>query len=102
MKTYPWIWFWGQLSFWTVVFKKWSLERKEKKRGKKRKGREGERREEEGRKEGRREGKGRREGRREKRKKEKSLSCVRLFATPWIFQARILEWVAISFSRRSP
>ena len=60
MKTYPWIWFWGQLSFWTVVFKKWSLERKEKKRGKKRKGREGERREEEGRKEGRREGKGRR------------------------------------------
>ena len=38
--------------------------------------------------------------------KEKSLSCVRLFATPWIvahriFQARVLEWVAISFSRVS-
>ena len=42
----------------------------------------------------------------------KSLSCVRLFATPWtiayhvplpmgILQARILEWVAISFSRGS-
>ena len=39
----------------------------------------------------------------------KSLSRVRLFATPWtvafsihgIFQARILEWIAISFSRRS-
>ena len=43
----------------------------------------------------------------------KSLSGVRLFATPWtiaylpgssvhgIFQARILEWVAISFSRGS-
>ena len=42
----------------------------------------------------------------------KSLSCVPLFATPWTvslpgssvhghFQARILEWVAISFSRRS-
>ena len=37
----------------------------------------------------------------------KSLSCVQLFATPWtvahhgILQARILEWVAISFSRRS-
>ena len=43
----------------------------------------------------------------------KSLSCVRLFVTPrtdcsppgssvhGIFQARILEWVAISFSRRS-
>ena len=39
----------------------------------------------------------------------KSLSRVQLFATPWtpgssvhgIFQARILEWVAISFSRRS-
>ena len=43
----------------------------------------------------------------------KSLSRVRLFATPWtvayqalrslsvhgIFQARVLEWVAISFSR---
>ena len=42
----------------------------------------------------------------------KLLSCVRLFVTPWtvalpgssihgIFQARVLEWVAISFSRRS-
>jgi len=43
--------------------------------------------------------------------KVKSLSRVRLFATPWtiayqalpsvtgIFQARVLEWVAISFSR---
>ena len=42
----------------------------------------------------------------------KSLSCVWLFETSWIvacqapsvrgiFQARILEWVAISFSRRS-
>ena len=42
----------------------------------------------------------------------KLLSHVQLFATPWtvaypvssihgIFQARILEWVAISFSRRS-
>ena len=39
----------------------------------------------------------------------KSLSCVRLFVTPWTvgssvhgtFQARVLEWVAISFSRRS-
>ena len=42
----------------------------------------------------------------------KSLSCVWLFATPWtvgyqgplsmgIFQARILEWVAISFSSKS-
>ena len=41
----------------------------------------------------------------------KSLSRVRLFATPWtiahqappsmgFFQARVLEWVAISFSRR--
>ena len=35
-----------------------------------------------------------------------SLSCVRLFATPWtivhgILQARILEWVAIPFSRGS-
>ena len=40
-------------------------------------------------------------------------SCVRLFVTPWtirlpgssvhgIFQARVLEWVAISFSRVSP
>ena len=47
------------------------------------------------------------------RKKEKSLSHVRLFATPWtvcslpgfsvhgILQARILEWVIISFSRGS-
>ena len=44
--------------------------------------------------------------------KVKSLSHVRLFATPWtiayqapvvhgIFQARVLEWVAISFSRAS-
>ena len=38
--------------------------------------------------------------------KVKSLSRVRLFATPWIvahriFQARVLEWVAISFSRVS-
>ena len=45
--------------------------------------------------------------------KVKLLSYIRLFATPWtiyslpgstvhgIFQARILEWVAISFSRRS-
>ena len=37
---------------------------------------------------------------------EKSLSCVRLFATPWtvvrgILQARILEWVAFPFSRGS-
>ena len=42
----------------------------------------------------------------------KSLSCVRLFATSWtvayqapqsmeIFQARVLEWVANSFSRGS-
>ena len=36
----------------------------------------------------------------------KLLSRVRLFATPWtiaygIFQARVLEWVAISFSRGS-
>ena len=40
-----------------------------------------------------------------------SLSCVQLFATAWtstpgssvrgILQARILEWVAISFSRES-
>ena len=44
-----------------------------------------------------------------------SLSCVQLFATPWtvayqalrslsvhgIFQARVLEWVAISFSRKT-
>ena len=45
------------------------------------------------------------------RKKIKLLSCVWLFATPWtvasnssvhvIFQARVLEWVAISFSRGS-
>ena len=46
--------------------------------------------------------------------KVKSLSCVQLFVTPWtiyslpgssvhgIFQARILEWVAISFSRDFP
>ena len=44
--------------------------------------------------------------------KVKSLSLFRRFATPWtvgyqaplsmgFFQARILEWVAISFSRRS-
>ena len=41
--------------------------------------------------------------------KVKSLSRVRLFAVPWtlgfsvygIFQARVLEWVAISFSRGS-
>ena len=40
--------------------------------------------------------------------KVKSLSRVQLFATPWIVasvhvivQARILEWVAISFSRES-
>ena len=37
----------------------------------------------------------------------RSLSCVRLFATPWdytvhgILQARILEWVAFPFSRGS-
>ena len=35
----------------------------------------------------------------------KSLSCVQLFATSWIvheiLQARILEWVAFPFSRRS-
>ena len=48
----------------------------------------------------------------EKWSEKKMLSCVWLFATPWtvayeaplsmgIFQARILEWVAISFSRRS-
>ena len=47
-----------------------------------------------------------------KERKVKLLSRVQLFATPWtvalpgssvrgIFQARILEWVAISFSRRS-
>ena len=44
--------------------------------------------------------------------KVKSLRCVRLFATPWtvayqappsgIFQARVLEWIAISFSRDLP
>ena len=39
--------------------------------------------------------------------KVKSLSCVRLFATPrtvachGIVQARVLEWIAISFSRGS-
>ena len=44
--------------------------------------------------------------------KVKSLSHVQLFATPWtvayqaprsmgFFQARVLEWVAISFSRGS-
>ena len=26
--------------------------------------------------------------------KVKSLSCIQLFAAPWILQARILEWVA--------
>ena len=35
----------------------------------------------------------------------KSLNCVQLFATSWIFheilQARILEWVAVPFSRGS-
>ena len=47
-----------------------------------------------------------------KEKKVKSLSCVPLFATPWtvayqaplsmgFFQSRVLEWVAISFSRGS-
>ena len=46
------------------------------------------------------------------RSEEKSLSSVQLFATPWtvahqapqsmeIFQVRVLEWVAISFSRGS-
>ena len=50
-------------------------------------------------------------GDKDKTKKEvKSLSHVQLFATPWtvahqappsILQARILEWVAISFSRGS-
>ena len=39
--------------------------------------------------------------------KWKSLSHVRLFATPWTtqsmdLQARILEWVAVSFSRGHP
>ena len=38
--------------------------------------------------------------------KVNSLSCVLLFVTPWflahrIFQARVLVWVAISFSRGS-
>ena len=37
--------------------------------------------------------------------KWKSLSCVRLFETPWTIQhvefSRILEWVAFPFSRRS-
>ena len=39
--------------------------------------------------------------------KQKSLSRVRLFATPWTIQfmeftrARILEWVAVPFSRES-
>ena len=53
---------------------------------------------------------GKTEGRR--KVKVKSLSHVRLFATPWavgyqpssvhgILQARILEWVTISFSRES-
>ena len=47
-----------------------------------------------------------------KRKKVKSLSCVRLcnpmdYSLPGsfihgIFQARVLEWVAISFSRGPP
>ena len=46
-----------------------------------------------------------------KKLKVKLLSCVQLFGTPWtityqaplrgILQARILEWVAISFSRGS-
>ena len=40
-----------------------------------------------------------------KKWKWKLLSCVRLFETPWtvhgILQARILEWVAIPFSRGS-
>ena len=47
-------------------------------------------------------------GRKWKKVKVKSLSSVRLFATPLpgssvhgIFQARVLEWVAISFSRGS-
>ena len=35
--------------------------------------------------------------------KVKSLSRVRLFVTPWteVFQARVPEWIAISFSRGS-
>ena len=57
---------------------------KGKKRGKKRKGKEGKAEEGRGGEEGGEEvGEGGREGRREKRKKEKSLSCVRLFVTPW-------------------
>ena len=31
----------------------------------------------------------------------KSLICVWLFETPWSIQSRILEWVAIPFSRES-
>ena len=39
------------------------------------------------------------------KKKKKSPSCVQPFVTPWtvahrIFQARVLEWVAISFSKK--
>ena len=45
-----------------------------------------------------------------KKDKVKSLSHVQLFVTPWtpgssihgIFWARVLEWVAISFSRKLP
>ena len=48
----------------------------------------------------------------ENKRKAKSLSCVRLFATPWtvayqapssmgIFQTKTLEWIAISFSKGS-
>ena len=42
----------------------------------------------------------------ERKVKVKSFSRVQLFVTPWIvahgiFQARVLEWVAISFSRGS-
>ena len=45
--------------------------------------------------------------RRDKKVKVKSLSRVQHFATPWIvahgiFQARVPEWVAISFSRGIP
>ena len=37
--------------------------------------------------------------------KKKSPSCVQPFVTPWtvahrIFKARVLEWVAISFSKK--
>ena len=43
--------------------------------------------------------------RKQKSKSVKSLSHVQLFMTPWsvhgILQARILEWVAIPFSRGS-